>query len=50
MGFNSRVRWEIEPGREVFFVVNQGYDVDDGHRFQSTTSSLTVKGGLTFRF
>lgn len=50
MGINSRVRWELEPGREVFFVVNQGYDVEDGHRFHSTTSSLTVKVGLTFRF
>jgi hypothetical protein len=50
MGFNSRVRWEIEPGHEVFVVLNQGYDVEDGHRFRSTTSSLTLKVGLTFRF
>ncbi len=50
LGFNSRVRWELEPGREVFFVVNQGYGVEDGHRFHSTTSDLTVKVGLTFRF
>src|SRR5262249_3766958 len=40
MGFNSRVRWEITPGDEVFFVVNQGYDVEDGHRFHTATSNL----------
>jgi hypothetical protein len=50
MGFNSRVRWEIEPGNEVFVVLNQGYDVEDGRRLHSTTSDLTVKVGLTFRY
>lgn len=50
MGFNSRVRWEVTPGDEVYFVVNQGYDVEDGHRFHSTESSLTLKVGMTFRF
>lgn len=50
LGVNSRVRWEFDPGQEVFVVFNQGYDVEDGHRFKSNTGSLTVKLGLTFRF
>jgi hypothetical protein len=50
MSFNSRVRWEIEPGNEVFSVLNQGYDVEDGHRFHTATGNITVKAVLTFRF
>jgi hypothetical protein len=50
MGVNSRVRWEITPGNDVFFVLNQGFDVEGGERFRTTTSRFTVKVGLTFRF
>ncbi len=48
-GLNSRIRWEVEPGQEVFIVFNQGFDVDD-QEFQSIRSGLTIKVGLTFRF
>ncbi len=49
MGINSRFRWIIEPGREFFFVVNQGFLVESD-RFQSTGTELTTKLGWTFRF
>ncbi|MFG0329304.1 MAG: DUF5916 domain-containing protein [Phycisphaerales bacterium] len=48
-GVNSRVRWEIEPGNELFVVVNSGFDVDNGS-FRATTSEITTKLGWTFRF
>lgn len=49
VGINSRVRWELRPGDEVFFVVNQGFDAEDG-RFQSLSTEVTFKLGLTFRY
>ncbi|HGY92191.1 MAG TPA: hypothetical protein ENK43_13560 [Planctomycetes bacterium] len=49
VGINSRFRWIIEPGREVFFVVNQGFEVTRS-RFESTSTAVTVKVGWTFRF
>ena len=49
IGINSRVRWEIKPGDEVFFVVNQGFDAEDGE-FRSLSTALTLKVGLTLRY
>ncbi|MCB9848201.1 MAG: carbohydrate binding family 9 domain-containing protein [Phycisphaeraceae bacterium] len=49
VGINSRLRWEVVPGDEVFFVVNQGFDAEDG-RFRSLSTALTFKLGLTFRY
>lgn len=49
LGFNSRLRWIINPGSEFFFVVNQNVLVDDGN-FQRRVSEATVKLGHTFRF
>jgi hypothetical protein len=49
VGLNSRIRWEVSPGQEAFFVLNQGWSYTD-NRFESTTSALTVKVGLTVRF
>ncbi len=49
LGINSRVRWELRPGDEVFFVLNQGFDTEDG-RFESLSTELTFKLGLTFRY
>ena len=49
LGINSRIRWELRPGDEVFFVLNQGFDAEDG-RFRSLSTELTFKFGLTFRY
>lgn len=46
---NSRLRWEFQPGQEVFLVYNEALDT---HRnsFRSTGRVTTFKLGLTFRF
>ncbi len=49
LAINSRLRWIIEPGNEVFFVVNQGFDTR-GSRFDSVFTEVTAKVGWTFRF
>jgi hypothetical protein len=49
-GINSRVRWIIEPGREIFFVVNHGFTIDDDDRIRSGATEITTKLGWTFRF
>ena len=49
LGINSRLRWELRPGDEVFLVLNQGFDTGDGG-FQSFSNELIFKIGLTFRY
>jgi len=49
VGINSRIRWELRPGDEVFFVVNQGFDAGDG-QLRSLGSEVIFKIGLTFRY
>ncbi len=49
LGINSRLRWIIEPGNELFLVFNQAFDTLDG-RFDATSTELTTKLGWTFRF
>ena len=49
MGINSRVKWIIEPGQEVFFVVNQGFStVADS--LEPLKTEITFKVGVTIRF
>ena len=48
IGINSRMRWIIEDGREIFLVLNQGLDVSDGLRAGRTAP--LVKLQWTFRF
>jgi hypothetical protein len=48
-GFNSRLRWEIVPGREFFFVINQGW-ISGPDDFEPITQQLTAKLGWTFRY
>ena len=48
IGVNSRLRWIIEDGREVFVVLNQGFTTDDEIR-PGRTAPL-VKLQWTFRF
>ncbi|MCH7571662.1 MAG: carbohydrate binding family 9 domain-containing protein [Planctomycetes bacterium] len=49
LGINSRFRWILEPGNELFFVINQSYDVIDS-RPHSGFTEVTSKIGWTFRF
>ncbi len=49
LGINSRLRWIIDPGNEIFFVVNQAFDTFDD-RFDGTSTEVTTKIGWTFRF
>ncbi|MBJ21118.1 MAG: hypothetical protein CL933_17055 [Deltaproteobacteria bacterium] len=48
LGFNSRLRWIIEDGREFFIVVNHG--VDARGEVRNTETESIVKLQWTFRF
>ena len=52
LGWQSRVRWILKPGNEVFIVFNQGWLQDDrgGFHFRSTDTRLAGKMQYTFRF
>ncbi len=52
LGLQSRVRWTIEPGNDLFFVVGQGWvqDFERGYRFRRQDSRLATKLQYTFRF
>ena len=49
VGINSRLRWTIDPGQDVFVVLNQNYDAERGSIALNGTD-LTLKVVLTFRF
>jgi len=49
VGLNSRVRWTWRSGDDLFFVVNQGWDYDNGRLSQSNTE-ITMKIAAAFRF
>jgi len=52
MGWQSRVRWILRPGNEVFLVFNQGWLQDDngGFRFRAVETKFSGKFQYTFRF
>lgn len=48
LGFDLRTRWTLAPGRELFFVLRQGYDLsEDG--FGPFRNETTLKLGWTWR-
>jgi hypothetical protein len=49
MGLNSIFRWEIEPGREFFIVLNHGW-LEENSRFHSSHKDFGAKVRWTFRF
>ncbi|MEQ1579966.1 MAG: DUF5916 domain-containing protein [Steroidobacteraceae bacterium] len=50
MGFNSRLQWVPEMGRETYLVFNHELeDADRNNRFRSTNADLVVKLGYTYR-
>ena len=52
MGWQSRVRWTLQPGNDLFFAFNQGWIQDDGGnlRFRTQDSKLSAKFQYSFRF
>lgn len=48
-GINSRIRWIVRPGSDVFLVFNKGFNVEDG-RFRSLTTDVVAKLVWTIRF
>ena len=52
LGLQSRVRWTIEPGNDVFFIFGQGWvqDLERGYDFRRQDSRLAMKFQYTFRF
>lgn len=48
-GLNTRLRWEFEPGQELFIVYNEAFDSGDG-RLTSSDRQAIVKVGLTWRY
>lgn len=48
-GVNSRIRWTIKPGNEVFLVFNQEVDTSLS-RWRTTKSDISSKAAWTFRF
>lgn len=49
LGVNFRIKWIVQPGNEVFFIINQGYDTSLD-RFRPTQNDTSMKAAWTFRF
>ncbi len=52
LGWQSRMRWTLTPGRDLFLVFNQGWiqDMDGGLRFSPRDTKVSAKFQYTFRF
>jgi len=53
MGWQSRVRWTLRPGNDLFFAFNQGWiqEADGGTlRFRTQDSKVSAKFQYSFRF
>ncbi len=52
LGLQSRVRWTLEPGNDVFFIFGQGWiqEIGDFFDFRQQDSRLATKLQYTFRF
>lgn len=50
IGLQSRLRWIVRPGNEVFFVVNHGWQRDIFNRFAAIAMDVRAKINYTFRF
>ena len=49
LGVNARLKWIVQPGNEIFFIVNQGYDADS-ESIRPTTNETSLKAAWTLRF
>ena len=50
LGFQSRFRWILQPGNDLFIVLNRGWFRTFDHNFLSTFDRGTIKLAYTFRF
>lgn len=52
LGWQGRVRWTLDPGNDLFFIVNQGWIQEDGDmlRFRTQETKFSSKFQYTFRF
>ena len=52
LGWQSRVRWTLQPGNDLFFAFNQGWIQEDGGnlRFRTQDSKVSAKFQYSFRF
>jgi hypothetical protein len=50
LGFQSRFRWILRPGNDIFLVLNRGWYRTFDHSFISTFDRGTAKLAYTFRF
>jgi hypothetical protein len=50
LGINSRLRWIVEPGRDLYFVLDRFLEDDAGGDLRAAESALTMKALYTFRF
>ena len=52
LGLQSRVRWTLSPGNDLFFVFGQGWvqDLERGYDFRRQDTKLSTKFQYTFRF
>jgi hypothetical protein len=52
MGWQSRVRWTLQPGNDLFFAFNQGWIHEDGGslRFRTEDTKVSAKFQYSFRF
>src|SRR5439155_24468529 len=52
LGWQSRVRWILKPGNDLFVSFNQGWIQDPaaGYQFIAQNSKLSTKFQYTFRF
>jgi hypothetical protein len=50
LGFQSRFRWILRPGNDLFLVLNRGWYRTFDHNFLSTFDRGTAKLAYTFRF
>ena len=48
-GINSRIRWIIQPGNDIYLIFNQGVDTSKGH-WTPSTRQLYTKASWTIRF
>jgi hypothetical protein len=53
LGWQSRVRWTLQPGNDLFIAFNQGWieeDIGSTWRFRTADSKLSAKFQYSFRF
>jgi hypothetical protein len=52
LGWQSRLRWTLQPGNDLFFAFNQGWLEEDGGslRFRTADSKVSAKFQYSFRF